>query len=72
MGTLEAHARARARADHQDQDLAFKATAAAINSFNDSRLTPCGEAGRLRPLGAGADELPLGMSVEVEAIVPLD
>jgi enamine deaminase RidA (YjgF/YER057c/UK114 family) len=49
----------------------FNITPAAINGFSDLILTLWGEAGRHARSAIGADELPLGMPVEVEAIVTL-
>ena len=49
----------------------FNVTPAAINGFSDLVLTLWGQAGRHARSAIGADELPLGMPVEVEAIVSL-
>jgi enamine deaminase RidA (YjgF/YER057c/UK114 family) len=49
----------------------FNVTPAAINGFSDLILTLWGEAGRHARSAIGADELPMGMPVEVEAIVAL-
>ena len=49
----------------------FDATPAVINGFSDLILTLWGEAGRHARSAIGAGELPLGMPVEVEAIVAL-
>jgi len=49
----------------------FNITPAAINGFSDLILTLWGEAGRHARSAIGAGELPLGMPVEVEAIVSL-
>jgi enamine deaminase RidA (YjgF/YER057c/UK114 family) len=49
----------------------FNVTPAAINGFSDLILTLWGEAGRHARSAIGAGELPLGMPVEVEAIVTL-
>jgi enamine deaminase RidA (YjgF/YER057c/UK114 family) len=49
----------------------FNATPAAINGFSDLILELWGEAGRHARSAIGAGELPLGMPVEVEAIVAL-
>ena len=49
----------------------FNLTPAAINGFSDLILALWGEAGRHARSAIGADELPLGMPVEVEAIVTL-
>jgi enamine deaminase RidA (YjgF/YER057c/UK114 family) len=50
---------------------AFNVTPAVINGFSDLILTLWGEAGRHARSAIGAAELPLGMPVEVEAIVTL-
>jgi enamine deaminase RidA (YjgF/YER057c/UK114 family) len=47
----------------------FNATPAAINGFSDLILALWGEAGRHARSAIGAGELPLGMPVEVEAVV---
>ncbi len=49
----------------------FNVTPAVINGFSDLILTLWGEAGRHARSAIGASELPLGMPVEVEAIVTL-
>jgi enamine deaminase RidA (YjgF/YER057c/UK114 family) len=49
----------------------FDATPAVINGFSDLILTLWGDAGRHARSAIGAAELPLGMPVEVEAIVAL-
>ena len=49
----------------------FNVTPAAINGFSDLILALWGEAGRHARSAIGAGELPLGMPVEVEAIVTL-
>lgn len=49
----------------------FNLTPAVINGFSDLILTLWGEAGRHARSAIGADELPMGMPVEVEAIVAL-
>lgn len=49
----------------------FNVTPAAINGFSDLILELWGQAGRHARSAIGADELPLGMPVEVEAIVSL-
>ena len=49
----------------------FNATPAAINGFSDLILELWGDAGRHARSAIGAGELPLGMPVEVEAIVAL-
>jgi enamine deaminase RidA (YjgF/YER057c/UK114 family) len=49
----------------------FNVTPAAINGFSDLILTLWGEAGRHARSAIGAGELPMGMPVEVEAIVAL-
>jgi enamine deaminase RidA (YjgF/YER057c/UK114 family) len=49
----------------------FNVTPAAINGFSDLILTLWGDAGRHARSAIGAGELPLGMPVEVEAIVSL-
>ena len=49
----------------------FNVTPAAINGFSDLILTLWGEAGRHARSAIGAGELPLGMPVEVEAVVTL-
>jgi enamine deaminase RidA (YjgF/YER057c/UK114 family) len=49
----------------------FNVTPAAINGFSDLILTLWGDAGRHARSAIGAGELPLGMPVEVEAIVAL-
>jgi enamine deaminase RidA (YjgF/YER057c/UK114 family) len=49
----------------------FNVTPAAINGFSDLILTLWGDAGRHARSAIGAGELPLGMPVEVEAIVTL-
>jgi enamine deaminase RidA (YjgF/YER057c/UK114 family) len=49
----------------------FNVTPAAINGFSDLILALWGEAGRHARSAIGADELPMGMPVEVEAIVSL-
>jgi enamine deaminase RidA (YjgF/YER057c/UK114 family) len=49
----------------------FNVTPAAINGFSDLILALWGDAGRHARSAIGADELPLGMPVEVEAIVTL-
>jgi enamine deaminase RidA (YjgF/YER057c/UK114 family) len=49
----------------------FNVTPAVINGFSDLILTLWGEAGRHARSAIGAGELPLGMPVEVEAIVTL-
>jgi enamine deaminase RidA (YjgF/YER057c/UK114 family) len=49
----------------------FNVTPAAINGFSDLILALWGEAGRHARSAIGAAELPLGMPVEVEAIVTL-
>jgi enamine deaminase RidA (YjgF/YER057c/UK114 family) len=49
----------------------FNVTPAAINGFSDLILTLWGEAGRHARSAIGADELPMGMPVEVEAIIAL-
>lgn len=49
----------------------FNITPAAINGFSDLILELWGEAGRHARSAIGADELPMGMPVEVEAIVSL-
>jgi len=49
----------------------FNVTPAAINGFSDLILALWGEDGRHARSAIGADELPMGMPVEVEAIVAL-
>jgi enamine deaminase RidA (YjgF/YER057c/UK114 family) len=49
----------------------FDATPAVINGFSDLILALWGDAGRHARSAIGAAELPLGMPVEVEAIVAL-
>jgi enamine deaminase RidA (YjgF/YER057c/UK114 family) len=49
----------------------FDATPAVINGFSDLSLALWGDAGRHARSAIGAAELPLGMPVEVEAIVAL-
>jgi enamine deaminase RidA (YjgF/YER057c/UK114 family) len=49
----------------------FNVTPAAINGFSDLILALWGQAGRHARSAIGADELPMGMPVEVEAIVSL-
>jgi enamine deaminase RidA (YjgF/YER057c/UK114 family) len=49
----------------------FDATPAVINGFSDLILTLWGDAGRHARSAIGAGELPLGIPVEVEAIVAL-
>ena len=49
----------------------FNVTPAAINGFSDLILTLWGDAGRHARSAIGAGELPMGMPVEVEAIVSL-
>jgi enamine deaminase RidA (YjgF/YER057c/UK114 family) len=49
----------------------FNVTPAVINGFSDLILALWGEAGRHARSAIGAGELPLGMPVEVEAIVAL-
>jgi enamine deaminase RidA (YjgF/YER057c/UK114 family) len=49
----------------------FNLTPAAINGFSDLILTLWGQAGRHARSAIGADELPMGMPVEVEAIVSM-
>jgi enamine deaminase RidA (YjgF/YER057c/UK114 family) len=49
----------------------FNVTPAVINGFSDLILALWGEAGRHARSAIGAGELPLGMPVEVEAIVTL-
>lgn len=49
----------------------FNVTPAAINGFSDLILDLWGDAGRHARSAIGADELPMGMPVEVEAIVSL-
>src|SRR5947209_9405817 len=49
----------------------FNVTPAVINGFSDLILRLWGEAGRHARSAIGADELPMGMPVEVEAIVTL-
>jgi enamine deaminase RidA (YjgF/YER057c/UK114 family) len=49
----------------------FNVTPAAINGFSDLILALWGDAGRHARSAIGAGELPLGMPVEVEAIVAL-
>jgi enamine deaminase RidA (YjgF/YER057c/UK114 family) len=49
----------------------FNVTPAVINGFSDLILTLWGEAGRHARSAIGAGELPMGMPVEVEAIVAL-
>jgi enamine deaminase RidA (YjgF/YER057c/UK114 family) len=49
----------------------FDATPAVINGFSDLILALWGDAGRHARSAIGADELPLGMPVEVEAVVAL-
>jgi len=49
----------------------FNVTPAAINGFSDLILTLWGPAGRHARSAIGAGELPMGMPVEVEAIVAL-
>lgn len=49
----------------------FNITPAVINGFSDLILTLWGDAGRHARSAIGADELPLGMPVEVEATVVL-
>jgi enamine deaminase RidA (YjgF/YER057c/UK114 family) len=49
----------------------FNVTPAVINGFSDLILALWGEAGRHARSAIGADELPFGMPVEVEAIVTL-
>jgi enamine deaminase RidA (YjgF/YER057c/UK114 family) len=49
----------------------FNATPAVINGFSDLILTLWGDAGRHARSAIGADELPFGMPVEVEAVVAL-
>ena len=46
-------------------------TPAAINGFSDLVVALWGDAGRHARSAIGAGELPLGMPVEVEAIVAL-
>jgi enamine deaminase RidA (YjgF/YER057c/UK114 family) len=50
----------------------FNDTPAVVNGFTDLIMTLWGDAGRHARSAIGADELPLGMPVEVEAIVALD
>jgi enamine deaminase RidA (YjgF/YER057c/UK114 family) len=49
----------------------FNATPAVINGFSDLILALWGDAGRHARSAIGAAELPMGMPVEVEAIVAL-
>jgi enamine deaminase RidA (YjgF/YER057c/UK114 family) len=49
----------------------FNVTPAAINGFSDLILALWGDAGRHARSAIGAGELPMGMPVEVEAIVTL-
>jgi enamine deaminase RidA (YjgF/YER057c/UK114 family) len=49
----------------------FNVTPAAINGFSDLILALWGDAGRHARSAIGAGELPLGMPIEVEAIVAL-
>lgn len=49
----------------------FNVTPAAINGFSDLILDLWGPAGRHARSAIGADELPMGMPVEVEAIITL-
>jgi enamine deaminase RidA (YjgF/YER057c/UK114 family) len=49
----------------------FNVTPAVINGFSDLILTLWGDAGRHARSAIGAGELPMGMPVEVEAIVAL-
>ena len=49
----------------------FNSTPSVVNGFSDLILQLWGEAGRHARSAVGADELPLGMPVEVEAIVLL-
>jgi enamine deaminase RidA (YjgF/YER057c/UK114 family) len=49
----------------------FDATPAVINGFSDLILSLWGDAGTHARSAIGADELPLGMPVEVEAVVAL-
>jgi enamine deaminase RidA (YjgF/YER057c/UK114 family) len=49
----------------------FNGTPAAINGFSDLILALWGDAGRHARSAIGAGELPMGMPVEVEAIVAL-
>ena len=49
----------------------FNVTPAAINGFSDLILALWGQTGRHARSAIGADELPMGMPVEVEAIVAL-
>jgi enamine deaminase RidA (YjgF/YER057c/UK114 family) len=49
----------------------FNATPAVINGFSDLVLALWGDAGRHARSAIGAAELPMGMPVEVEAIVAL-
>jgi enamine deaminase RidA (YjgF/YER057c/UK114 family) len=49
----------------------FDVTPAVINGFSDLIMTLWGDAGRHARSAIGADELPLGMPVEVEAVVAL-
>jgi enamine deaminase RidA (YjgF/YER057c/UK114 family) len=49
----------------------FDRTPSVVNGFSDLILELWGEAGRHARSAIGADELPLGMPVEVEAIVVL-
>jgi enamine deaminase RidA (YjgF/YER057c/UK114 family) len=49
----------------------FDATPAVINGFSDLILELWGDAGRHARSAIGADELPFGMPVEVEAVVAL-
>jgi enamine deaminase RidA (YjgF/YER057c/UK114 family) len=49
----------------------FNVTPAAINGFSDLILALWGDAGRHARSAIGAGELPMGMPVEVEAIVAL-
>jgi enamine deaminase RidA (YjgF/YER057c/UK114 family) len=50
----------------------FNVTPAVINGFSDLILALWGDAGRHARSAIGAGELPMGMPVEVEAIVVLD
>jgi enamine deaminase RidA (YjgF/YER057c/UK114 family) len=49
----------------------FNVTPAVINGFSDLILTLWGDAGRHARSAIGAGELPMGMPVEVEAVVTL-
>jgi enamine deaminase RidA (YjgF/YER057c/UK114 family) len=49
----------------------FDVTPAVINGFSDLIMTLWGDAGRHARSAIGADELPLGMPVEVEAVAAL-